>query len=57
MKAGKSKKPVQGTLNRLFAKANLNKPKEFSREGVLHAVAQFVACDDQVQCEGSSVKG
>ena len=23
-------------------------PQEFTREGVLHAVAQFVACDDQV---------
>jgi hypothetical protein len=23
-------------------------PKEFTREGVLHAVAQFVVCDDQV---------
>jgi len=23
-------------------------PQEFTREAVLHAVAQFVACDDQV---------
>jgi hypothetical protein len=30
------------------------KPWEFTCEGVLHAVAQLVACDDQVWCERSS---
>ena len=26
----------------------LHGPRKFTREGVLHAVTQFVACDDQV---------
>ena len=29
-------------------------PQEFTHEQVLHAVAQLVACDDQVWCEKSS---
>lgn len=28
---------------------NMSKKKEFSREGVLRAVAEFVVCDDQVR--------
>jgi hypothetical protein len=27
----------------------VNRPQTFTREGVLHAVAQFIACDDQVR--------
>jgi hypothetical protein len=37
----------QGKLDGAF-KATKG-PVEFTREGVLHAVAQFVACDDQVR--------
>jgi hypothetical protein len=34
----------QGTLD--FPK--ITAPTEFTRDGVLHAVAQLIACDDQV---------
>lgn len=27
---------------------NVKGPREFTREGVLHAVTQFITCDDQV---------
>jgi hypothetical protein len=40
------KAKVQGTLD--GAVKTLEAPREFTREGVLHAVTQFVACDDQV---------
>jgi Mn-containing catalase len=40
----KGKQPkLDGTFERVTG------PKEFTRDGVLHAVAQFVACDDQVR--------
>jgi hypothetical protein len=43
----KNKKEEHGnTLDQMFA--NAKRPNVFSREAVLHAVAQFVACDDQV---------
>ena len=35
----------QTTLDGAFSKQNI---QEFMREGVLHAVAQFVTCDNQV---------
>jgi hypothetical protein len=37
---------IQGTLD--GAVKTLETPREFTREGALHAVTQFVACDDQV---------
>jgi hypothetical protein len=36
----------QATLDHVFEK--LPGPREFTRDGILHAVAQLVACDDQV---------
>jgi hypothetical protein len=39
---GKKQVKIDEVLERSTA------PKEFTREGILHAVAQFVACDDQV---------
>ena len=33
----------------------VNQPQNFTREGVLHAVAQFIACDDQVQLHVAKV--
>jgi hypothetical protein len=42
-KAGRSQ---QGTLSDVFPK--INAPKDFTREGVLHAVSKFIVCDDQV---------
>jgi len=44
-KLEKGEREGQCTLDAVFAKP---KPKEFSREGVLKAVAEFVVCDDQV---------
>jgi hypothetical protein len=41
-KAEKAKS--QTTLDDIVAK----RPDTFTRDGILHAVAQFVACDDQV---------
>ena len=41
---GKKQTKIDNMLEKLRA------PHEFTREGVLHAVAQFVACDDQVAC-------
>ena len=35
----------QTTLDGAFSKQNI---QEFTHEGVLHAVAQFVTCDNQV---------
>ena len=37
----------QGKLDGAFKP--IKGPAEFTREGVLHAVARFVACDDQVR--------
>jgi len=45
VKLEKGGREGQHTLNVVFIKP---KPKEFSREGVLKAVAEFVVCDDQV---------
>ena len=42
----KNLKKGQQTLVQAFQKAS--KLKEFLREGVLKAVAEFVVCDDQV---------
>lgn len=42
----KSKGKQQVKIDKILDKATV--PREFTREGVLHAVAQFVACDDQV---------
>ena len=39
---GKKQTKIDNILDKSMA------PCEFTREGVLHAVAQFVACDDQV---------
>ena len=44
-KLEKGEREGQHTLNGVFIKS---KPKEFSREGVLKAVAEFVVCDDPV---------
>ena len=30
------------------------RPQEFTHKGILHAVSQLVACNDQVWCEKSS---
>jgi hypothetical protein len=38
----------QGTLDGAFGK--ITGPQGFTRDGILHTVAQFVACDDQVRC-------
>jgi hypothetical protein len=47
MKRGAQKKRgAQTKLDGVFEKQKM--PSEFSREGVLEAVAHFVACDDQV---------
>jgi hypothetical protein len=47
MKRGAQKKRgAQTKLDGVFEKQKM--PSEFSREGVLEAVARFVACDDQV---------
>lgn len=46
-KKGRKAKEGQGTLQ--FKKVDV--AKEFSEDGILHAVTQFVVCDDQVcQC-------
>ena len=49
-KKGNNKKKtegeVQATLDHVFEK--MSGPREFTRDGILHTVAQFVACDDQV---------
>ena len=45
----KPKKQVK--LDGMFE--NLKKPAEFSREGIIEAVAKFVACDDQVSQSGT----
>lgn len=44
------RKQVKGSRQQTLAKAfkNAGKSKEFSRQGVLEAVAVFVVCDDQV---------
>jgi hypothetical protein len=48
-KAEAKKNGKQVKINDILAKSTA--PLEFTREGVLHAVARFVACDDQVcQC-------
>ena len=43
--AGKAGK-IQSKIDAMFGKGSL--PKEFTRDGILHAVTQFVVCDDQV---------
>ncbi|KAM6501432.1 hypothetical protein JOM56_004446 [Amanita muscaria] len=42
----------QMTLDAMFPKAL--RPNEFSREAIVHAVSQFVACDDQASSSDSS---
>jgi hypothetical protein len=46
LKKKDSKAKTQGTLDGVIEMSQ--GPREFTREGVLHAVTQFVACDDQV---------
>ena len=46
MEEEKSKGKKQTKIDNILDKSTA--PREFTREGVLHAVAQFVACDDQV---------
>jgi hypothetical protein len=46
MEADKQMKGKQSKLDGTFEK--ITGPKEFTRDGALHAVSQFVACDDQV---------
>jgi hypothetical protein len=48
--ARRNKKTIQMKLDSVFAKA-AGPAKEFSHEGTLHAVAQFVVCDNQVCVE------
>jgi hypothetical protein len=45
-KEKREKKAGQRNLDEMFQKAE--KPKEFSRDNVLKAVAEFAVCDDQV---------
>jgi hypothetical protein len=47
--ARKKKSSKQGTLDSAFGK--VQGPREFTRTGVLDAVARFVVCDDQVSSE------
>jgi hypothetical protein len=49
MQAEKLKGKKQVKIDEILEKSTA--PQEFTREGVLHAVAQFVACDDQVWLE------
>jgi hypothetical protein len=44
-KERREKKAGQRNLDEMFQKV---KPKEFSRDNVLKAVAEFTVCDDQV---------
>jgi hypothetical protein len=46
MEEEKSKGKKQKKIDSILVKST--GAREFTREGVLHAVAQFVACDDQV---------
>ena len=46
MEEEKSKEKKQTKIDNILDKSTA--PCEFTCEGVLHAVAQFVACDDQV---------
>lgn len=46
MQAKKKKEEHGNTLDQMFA--NAKKLNVFSCEVVLHAIAQFVTCDDQV---------
>ena len=47
MKVSKKGEAVQSTLDGVLEKPKYAKP--YTRKGVAHAVAQFVACDDQVR--------
>jgi hypothetical protein len=49
MQAAKMKGKKQVKIDDILGKSTA--PQEFTREGILHAVAQFVACDDQVWLE------
>ena len=46
LKKKNPKTKTQGTLD--GAVETLQGPREFTHEGMLHTVTQFVACDDQV---------
>src|ERR1700679_2710782 len=46
MKALNRETKTQSTLDGVLTKVSL--PSQFTREGLLEAVAKFVACDDQV---------
>lgn len=43
----------QGLIDNMLEKAKA--PQEFTRDGVIEAVAKFVACDDQVWPESTSM--
>jgi hypothetical protein len=43
---GKKEGKAREKLDNVFEK--LTGPREFTRDGILHTVAQFIACDDQV---------
>jgi hypothetical protein len=45
----KESKGKQMKIDRLFQKTEKKQLKEFSRDSVLRAVAEFVVCDDQVR--------
>lgn len=45
----KESKGKQMKIDRLFQKTEKKQLQEFSRDSVLHAVAEFVVCDDQVR--------
>ena len=44
--SAQEKKTKQMTLDGVAVKINI--PKEFMPKWILHSIAQFVACDDQV---------
>jgi hypothetical protein len=44
-------KKLYGKIQEKLYFPKVTAPTEFSRDGVLHAVAQLIACDDQVTNE------
>jgi hypothetical protein len=49
----KGKEKKQGTLDGKFEK--VKKPIKYSQDNVLHAMAQFIVCDDQVRLENAGL--
>ena len=54
MEGKKRDKDGQTTLDGKFPKRT--SPQEFTRDGILHAVAQFIACDDQVSLRNAELR-